>query len=339
VTYDLFILPVDRAMTFDEASAEVERLQRALGFRRGHDASLDPFIAALGRRYWQVRARTPIAPPFEFDVARSYIFVGIPWSRVEEVLAAVAEAAFETGVAVVDPQRELVGLPSGFAEAPLTTEGTEIHVRKAQEAFAAVGRGLMASPMDDQEVAARNVAEELHDSGFVQRSPLGFDITPDIAGEVAADPLRVPSALQTDEHRDELIAELGGTSSPERHVAIAQLAGWDPDPAVASALRPLLASEDVFEATQAAAGLARQGDITDLPAMLEVVHRLSPADGANPAMMITPLRAALALAEQAGPEIVDGVRVRAREWRAAGGSRRPAWDQEADAQLDEILGS
>ncbi len=338
VTYDLYILPVDRAMTFDDASAEVERLQRTLGFRRGHDATLDPFIAALGRRYWQVRAKTPIAPPFEFDVARSYIYVGIPWSRVEEVLAAVADAAFETGMAVVDPQREVVGLPAAFAEAPLTTEGADVHVRKAEEAFAAVGRGLMASPMDDQETAARNLAEELNELGLVQRSPLGFDITPDIADEVAADPARVPSSLQTEDHRDELIAELAGTSSPERHVAIAQLAGWDPDPAVASALRPLLASEDVFEATQASAGLARQGDITDLPAVLEVVHRLSPADGASTVTMIAPLRAALALAEQAGPEIIEGVRSRAREWRAAGGSRRPAWDHEADAELDEILG-
>ena len=338
MTYDLFILPVDGVMTFEEASAEVERLQRALGFRRGHDAALDPFIAALGRRYWQVRARTPIAPPFEFDVARSYIFVGIPWSRVEEVVAAVADAAYETGVAVVDPQRELVGLPSPFADAPLDTEGTDTHVRKAEEAFAAVGRGLMASPMDDERAAVRNVAEEHQGSAFVQRSPLGFDITPEIADEVAADPSRVPSVLQTEERRDELIANLEGTNAPDRHTAITQLAGWDPDPAVASALRPLLASEDVFEATQAAIGLARQGDITDLPTLLEVVHRLSPADGASAVTMIVPLRAALALAEQAGPEIVDGVRARAREWRA-GGPRRPAWDQEADAQLDELLGS
>ncbi len=72
--------------------------------------------------------------------------------------------------------------------------------------------------------------------------------------------------------------------------------------------------------------------------MLEVVHRLSPADGASAVTMIVPLRAALALADQAGPEIVEGVRARAREWRA-GGSRRPAWDQEADAELDELLGS
>ncbi len=338
MTYDLFILPADRALTFDEASAEVERRQRSLGFRRGHDATLDPFIAALGRRYWQVRARTPVAPPFEFDVARSYIFVGIPWSRVPEVVAAVAEAAFETGMAVVDPQREVVGLPADFADAPLTTEGTDVHVRKAEEAFAAVGRGLMASPMDDPETATAGGAEELPDSAFVQRSPLGFDITPDIADEVAADPSRVPSALQTDERRDELLGDLGGSSSPDRHLAIAQLAGWDPDPAVASALRPLLASEDVFEATQAAAGLARQGDLTDLPAVLDVVRRLSPADGASTLTMVAPLRAALALADQAGPEIVEGVRARAREWRAAGGARRPAWDQEADAELDEILG-
>jgi hypothetical protein len=338
VTYDLIVLPVDRALTNEEASAEVERLQRSLGFGFGHDRRLDPFIEAMGKRYWQLRARTPIPAPFEFDIARSYVFVGIPWNKVDEVLGAVAEAAHASGVAVWDPQRGIVGLPEPWASAPLTGEGIEEHVRQADEAFATVGRGLMATPMDDAELARRSAAHRDEAGGFRTMSPLGFEITPEVAAEVVADPTRMPSSLQTPELRDELIDILAGTMTPERHEALLQLAGWDPDPAVASALRPLLASDDVFEASQAAAGLARQGDVTDLPAVMDLLHRLSPADGASPATMVGPLRAALALAALAGPEIVEGVRVRARDWRAAGSARRAGRGSELDADLDALLG-
>lgn len=336
MTYDLIVLPVDREMTAEEAAAEVERLQRSLGFGLGHDKRLDPFIAAMGRRYWQLRTRTPIPPPFEFDIARTYIFVGIPWSKVDEVVQAVGEAAFANGVAVWDPQRETVGLPAPFGEAPMGVEGTEVHVQRASEALAAVGRGvLMATPMEPDDVS-RSVNDELRAAGFMTRSPLGFEITPDLAAEVAADPWRMPASMQTPERRDEIIAELAAPSSPDRHLAIAQLAGWDPDPAVAAALRPLVASEDVYESSTAASGLARQQDVTDLPAVMDLLFRLSPADGASVGTMVAPLRAALDLAALAGPEIVEGVKIRAREWRAAGG-RRPAWDRDHDAELDALL--
>lgn len=330
-------MPVDRAMTDDEASAEVERLQRSLGFGFGHDPRLDPFIEAMGKRYWQLRARTPIPAPFEFDVARSYVFVGIPWNKVDEVLGAVAETAHATGVAIWDPQRGIVGLPEPWAEAPLPIEGTEDHVRQADDTTAGVGREPMAVPMDDAELARREAADETEGGGFHTISELGFEITPDLADEVAADPGRMPSRLQTLELRDELIAILAGTMTPDRHQALIQLAGWDPDPDVASALRPVLASDDVFAASRAASGLARQADVTDLPAVMNLLHRLSPADGASQATMVEPLRAALALAALAGPEIVEGVRVRAREWRAAGPTRRPAWERELDAELDALL--
>jgi len=100
----------------------------------------------------------------------------------------------------------------------------------------------------------------------------------------------------------------------------------------------VLASEDVFEAGQAAGGLARQGDITDLPAVLDLVHRMSPADGGSAEAMLLPLRAALALATPAGPMVVDGVRARARTWRGAPPVRRQAWEREFDRELEELLG-
>ncbi len=337
MTYDLIVLPVDRALTNEQASAEVERLQRSLGFGFGHDRRLDPFIEAMGKRYWQLRARTPIPAPFEFDIARSFILVGIPWNKVDEVVGAVSESAYANGVAVWDPQRGIVGLPDPWADAPLGTEGIHEHVPQADEAFAAVGRGLMATPMDEVEIARSDAGDDPSGPGFTTMSPLGFEITPEVADEVAADPARMPSDLQTLERRDELIAILTGTMAPERHQAILQLAGWDPDPAVAAALRPLLASDDVFAASRAASGLARQGDVTDLPALLDLLYRLSPADGASQATMIEPLRAALQLAALAGPEIVAGLQARAREWRAAGSGRRPAWEREHEAELDALL--
>jgi hypothetical protein len=337
VTYDLIVLPVDRALTYEEASAEVERVRRSRGLGFGHDKRLDPFIAAMGKRYWQLRARTPIPAPFEFDVARGHVFVGIPRSKVEEVVTAVGESAYGAGVAVWDPQRAIVGLPAPFAEAPMSAEGTQAHVSQATDAMSAIRGGAMATPIDDPEGLVGNAAEDVHAATFRQASPLGFEITPEIADEVAADPTRMPGSLQTTERRDELLAELAVPRAPDRHLAIVQLAGWDPDPLVASALRPLVASDDVFESSQAASGLARQSDVTDLPAVMDLLYRLSPADGASQATMVIPLRAALALAALASPAIVDGVRVRAREWRAAGSGPRPAWDHEMDADLDALL--
>jgi hypothetical protein len=336
VTYDLFVLPVDRALTFAEASAEIERLQRSLGFRRGHDARLDPFLALLGRRYWQVRARTPIPPPFELDVARSYAFVGIPWDRVDEVLGAVAEAAHATGMAVWDPQRRMVGLPDPFAPEPMTTEGTDVHVARAMRVLDAIGRRAMATPLNDVDLAGP-IPDAFISAAFGRPNPLGIEATPELARALEEDPTRVPAALQTVERRDALVHDLAGGHPAERHLAVAQLAGWAVDPVVAAALRRVVASEDVYEATTAATGLARQGDITDLPSLLDAVFRLSPADGASATTMVGPLRAALELAALAGPAAVEGVRARARGWRAE--APRRARDRETDAELDALLGA
>lgn len=176
------------------------------------------------------------------------------------------------------------------------------------------------------------------DPGFRVMSPLGFEITPDIEAEALADPGRMPSALQTSERRAQLIEDLGSTLVAERHRAIGQLAAWDPDPEVAAALRPLLRSDDIFEASRAASGLARQADVTDLPAVLRLVHELSPDEGGSGEAMIEPLRAALSLAALAGPEIVEGVKARARTWRGEAKYRRQSWEKVLDAELNELLG-
>jgi hypothetical protein len=347
VTYDLFILPADRPLTVDEAAAIVDR-SGGFPFGIGHDKRLDPFIASMERRYGRLRGINA-TPPFEFDVVRSHVFIGIPWVGVEEVVTAVGEAAFEAGVAVWDPQRAVVGLPAPHGEAPMTADGTETHVRKAETAFAAIehgaeaadpgegDEGFGATPEDASEEPPEAEPEEAPKSAFPQVSPLGFEITPELAAEVAADPLRMPTSLQTPELRDALLASLSDGRVGDRHDAISRLAGWDPDPLVATALRPLLASDDVFAASRAASGLARQRDITDLPALLDLVYRLSPADGGTAGAMLEPLRATLDLAVLAGPEIVEGVRSRARTWRAAGSAARRSWERDQDHQLDLLL--
>ena len=359
MTYDLFILPADRALTVDEAAAIVDR-SGGFPFGFGHDKRLDPFIASMERRYGRLRGLNA-TPPFEFDVVRSHVFIGIPWIGVEEVVTAVGEAAFEAGVAVWDPQRAVVGLPAPHGEAPMTADGTEAHVHRAETAFAAIEQGAASSEPGDAgegfgtvpvepgdadgsaetEPEAESETEPEPDAvrktAFPQMSPLGFEITPELAAEFAADPRRMPTSLQTPELRDSLLASLAEGRVGDRHAAITRLAGWDPDPLVAPALRPLLASDDVFEASRAASGLARQRDITDLPALLDLVYRLSPADGGTAGSMLEPLRATLDLAVLAGPEIVEGVRSRARTWRAAGSAARRSWERDQDRELDALL--
>jgi hypothetical protein len=177
----------------------------------------------------------------------------------------------------------------------------------------------------------------MSDPGFRVMSPLGFEITPDIEAEALADPGRMPTSLQTPERRAQLIEDIGSKLVAERHRAIGQLAAWDPDPEVAAALRPLLGSDDIFEASRAASGLARQADVTDLPAVLRLVHALSPDEGGSGEAMIEPLRAALSLAALAGPEIVEGVKARARSWRGEARYRRQSWEKVLDAELNELL--
>jgi hypothetical protein len=336
VTFDLIVWPVARQLSTEEAMAEVERFGGRPSFLGGHDKRLDPFIAAIEARYPGIR-RGQGDVPCEFDVMRDHIFLGIPWSRVDEVVRVVAETAWRTGVAVYDPQREAIGLPAPFAGAPMTTSGVEPHIATAERAFDAIERGAAMAPGVDDATVIGSVSNELRAAGFRQMSPLGFEITPDIEAEVAADPARLPAKLQTPDRKAELLNDLSSPASGSRHQAIGQLAAWDPDPEVAAALRPMLLSDDVYEASQAATGLARQGDITDFPALLDLVHRMSPGDGGTFEAMLLVLPPALDLARQAGPVALDGLKARARQWRGELSPRAQPWHAEAYRAIDILL--
>ena len=336
VTFDLIVWPVDRELSTADALAEVERFGGRPSFLGGHDKRLDAFIEAFEARYPGIR-RGQGDIPCEFDVMRDHIFLGISWSRVEEVVQVVAEAAWRTGVAVYDPQREAVGLPAPFAGAPMTSSGVEPHVAQAETAFDAIERGAAIAAGADDATVQEAISTELRSAGFRQSSPLGFEITPDLEDEVRADPTGMPSSLQTPEKKADLIAALASSMPGERHRALIQLAGWDEDDDVAMALRPLLQSEDVFEASQAANGLARQADVTDLPALVDLVRRMSPSDGGTCESMLLVLPPALDLAKKAGPVAIDGLRQRALLWRGDLPSRAQPWHADAWRAIDALL--
>jgi hypothetical protein len=335
MTFDLTVFPVDRALTYDEAAAEVQRVS---GWRLGlgHDPRLDGFIAEMERRYPSLSGRSMQDPPCEFDVSRGSVFLALGWSSVLSMAPDVCDVAYRNGLAVWDPQREVVGLPAPYADGPLGAEGLIDHVTTATQVLGAAVAGLVSGAALGEEPAQRAMSEQLRSIGARQMSPLGFEVTPELEDEVFADPTRYPPSLQTPVRKAELLADLAATSSSgDRHAAVAALAAWDPDPEVAAALRPSLLSEDVFETGTAANGLARQGDITDLPGVLGAVHRMSPADGGSVAAMLEPLRAAIVLAERAGPEIVLGVKAQARAWRGVAAPAR--WERDADVAFDLLL--
>jgi HEAT repeat protein len=168
-------------------------------------------------------------------------------------------------------------------------------------------------------------------------SPLGFEITPDIEAEVQADPTRVPSSLQTSERKAELLSQVIDERAAVRHQALTMLTGWDPDPDVRVALRPLLSDDDVHVVRFASMALARQGSPTDLPALLDAVHDMSPADGGTLEAMLGPLMAALDLAALVGPEAVVDVKAKAQAWRVPPTRGRPS-ETLLEAELDRLLG-
>lgn len=332
MTFDVTVFPVDGPLSFAEARNEIERLT---GWRLGlgHDPRLDPFLAEIERRYPGIRAPGRGDPPVEVTVTRGTVMFAVGWSRVGELIPAICDAAYETGLAVWDPQRKTVGLPAPYAGAPLGPVGLGPNVDTANQAIGGI-MGSMGNGGFGDEASRRALSEQLRSIGARQMSPLGFEITPEIEDEVFADPTRYPPSLQTPERRSELILLLADPSSSERHVALAGLSAWDPDPEVAAALRGILDSEDVYEAGQAAQGLARQGDITDLPSVMDLAHRMSPADGGTVAAMLLPVRAALSLASHAGQDAVAGVKARVATWRGTASGRRGL---EADLELDAIL--
>jgi hypothetical protein len=334
VSYDLYAWPVDRPMSADEARVEIEGRLGKWPLGLGRDKRLSPFVKAMEHRFPGLG--TPVASvPMEFDVHRSWVFMALPWSYVAGLVEAIAPIAFEAGLALYDPQRDEVALPAPFGAAPLGTAGITEHERLAEEAFDLIRQGAAVGP-DGEPMAASN--DLARDAGFKIMSPLGFEITPDIEDEVKANPLRVPAALQSADHKAELIAQLDTERSGEQQQALVMLGGWDPDPDVRAALRARLDANDVYVVGFACAALARQGNPTDLPGLLDAVYRMSPADGGSLDSMLMPLTAALDVAERVGPEAVEEVRSKARAWRRPpeGHAQRPRGL--LDEELDRLLG-
>ena len=200
MTFDLIVWPVDRELSTADALAEVERFGGRPSFLGGHDKRLDAFIEAIEARYPGIR-RGQGDIPCEFDVMRDHIFLGISWSRVEEVVQVVAEAAWRTGVAVYDPQREAVGLPAPFAGAPMTSSGVEPHVAQAETAFDTIERGAALAAGADDATVQEAISTELRAAGFRQSSPLGFEITPDLEDEVGPTQRACPRASRRPRRR------------------------------------------------------------------------------------------------------------------------------------------
>jgi hypothetical protein len=338
VSYDLVAWPVDRAMTDEEALADIERRAGTwkLGFRR--DRRIDAFVKAMHSRFAGIGTdRSPV--PMEFNVRSDYVYMTLPWSMVAELVEAIAPLAFDAGLALHDPQREQIALPAPFGTHPLGIERIDEVEHQAAQAIDSIVSRLTSGSGWDPEAGAHAFTAA---GGRKIMSPLGFEITPDIQAEVLANPLRVPTSLQTPERKAAAIAQLVDPRADRRHEAAQLLGAWDPDRDVRAALLPLLDSDDVYLVGFAAMGVARQGDASDLVQLLAAVHRMSPADGGTIESMMLPLMAALRLAKIAGPRSVDDVRAKARAWRAGLGHmkpRRAMSDADFDAWLDQMSAS
>lgn len=334
MSYDLYAWPVDRAMSADEARVEIQERSAKWPLGLGRDKRIDRFAREMQRRYPGLGS--PVATlPIEFDVHRSWVFMALPWSYVAGLVEAIAPLAFAEGLALYDPQRDAVALPAPFGAAPLGLEGIDEHERMAEKAFDLLLQGPALGPDGKPLPDASELARE---AGFTVMSPLGFEITPDIEAEVKANPLRVPTSLQTPARKTELLAQLESERSGDQQRALATLGGWDPDPDVRVALRARLGGDDVYVVGFACAALARQGNPADVLRLLEAVHGMSPADGGSLDSMLIPLQAALDLAERAGPDAVEEVRAKAREWRHPPEGSAPRPHGMLDDELDRLLG-
>jgi hypothetical protein len=124
VSYELIIWPVDHAMTVEEAIAEMEHASGGLQIGIGHDHRLNAFVETMHERYPGLHGNEEHRA-FEFDVMRKHVVIAVPDSAALEVAAVVADAAWSAGVAVFDPQRHLVALPSPFGDAPMSLDGID----------------------------------------------------------------------------------------------------------------------------------------------------------------------------------------------------------------------
>jgi hypothetical protein len=273
---------------------------------------------------------------FEMDLGPGHVFLGIPFHCVARVATAAQEIAGTLDLVIVDPQGESVILPPRFGGTQIEwgTDPTAEELAAQQAAFMAdlpaFDPSIVPGDFDAMDVA---MVRNMNADGIEMWSPLGFEITPETINETYADPGRVPSSLQTAERKAQLLADIRSPKARVRTMALTQLAGWDPDPEVAEALRGLLASDDENIRWQAATGVQRQGDTSAFEDVLEVLRRASPAGGGSVGEMLIPVQVALSLAERIGPDAVERVGRLAKEWRGSAPSKPKIFDQELDSLL------
>src|SRR5688572_25719 len=172
-------------MSVDGARVEILDRSGKWAIGLGRDRRLGPFVRAMQQRYPGLGSPV-VELPMEFDVHRNWVFMALPWSYVAGLIEVIAPLAFAEGLALYDPQRDLVALPAPFGTEPLGVEGVGEHERMAEQAFDRILQGTPTG-LDGQPL---DVAAESAGDGFRITSPLGFEITPDIEAEVLADPTR-----------------------------------------------------------------------------------------------------------------------------------------------------
>ena len=134
MSYQLFAWPVDRAMTTAEAIAEIRARSSRRSFGLGREQHVAGFAAEMDEQFPGVESgRNPI--PMELDIHRDWVHLGLPWSMATDLIGRIAYAAYEQGLALYDPQRNLVALPAPFADAPLQLADLEEHQRMAADAM------------------------------------------------------------------------------------------------------------------------------------------------------------------------------------------------------------
>lgn len=134
MSYQLFAWPVDRAMTSDEAIAEIQRRSSRRSLGLGREQHVAGFAAEMDEQFPGVESgRNPI--PMELDIHRDWVHLGLPWSMATDLIGRIAYAAYEQGLALYDPQRHLVALPAPFGAAPLQLADLEEHQRMAADAM------------------------------------------------------------------------------------------------------------------------------------------------------------------------------------------------------------
>ena len=129
MSFDLYVWPIDRQVTQEEAASELERLSDYDRPREATDPRLRAFVAELRARFpegfpdkseidadWQPPEGTVV---FELNESREHAFLGIPWSFVSPVGAAAQEIAFRHDLMLFDPQSEMAILPPTFGGEPI----------------------------------------------------------------------------------------------------------------------------------------------------------------------------------------------------------------------------